>query len=157
MCCYKSRAVRTLYKHSNKFTFPLGLLEQLLFNFKTLQVLSQVFIHPSMPNSKSCGAQKSFFQNSSQRVDFQETESKQSFKHRVCPSHFREAPIKFTQGAFGHCPYSFCTPPRTQTGTLGHFFPGRFERLCQITVLRVYKCHKESWQVLNPLLTMENT
>ena len=28
--------------------------------------------------------------------------------------------------------------PRTQTGTLGHFFLGRFERLCQITVLRVY-------------------
>ena len=48
-------------------------------------------------------------------------------------------------------------PPRTQTGTLGHFFPGRFERLCQITVLRVYKCHKESWQTLNPLLTKENT
>ena len=47
--------------------------------------------------------------------------------------------------------------PRTQTGTLGHFFPGRFERLCQITVLRVYKCHKESWQALNPLLTKENT
>ena len=48
-------------------------------------------------------------------------------------------------------------PPRTQTGTLGHFFPGRFERLCQITVLRVNKCHKESWQALNPLLTKENT
>ena len=28
---------------------------------------------------------------------------------------------------------------------------------CQITVLRVYKCHKESWQALNPLLTKENT
>ena len=69
----------------------------------------------------------------------------------------REAFLKFTQGAFGHCPFSFCTPPRTQTGTLGHFFPGRFEQLCQITVLRVYKCHKESWQALNPLLTKENT
>ena len=57
----------------------------------------------------------------------------------------REAPFKFMSQAFGHCRNKFCTsPPRTQTGTLGHFFPGRFERLCQITVLRVYKCHKES-------------
>ena len=69
----------------------------------------------------------------------------------------REAFLKFMLGAFGHCPFSFCTPPRTQTGTLGHFFPGRFERLYQTTVLRVYKCHKESWQALNPLLTKENT
>ena len=69
----------------------------------------------------------------------------------------REAPLKFTRGAFGHCPFSFWTPPtRTQTGTLGHFFPGWFEQLFQITVLRVYKCHKESWQALNPLLTKEN-
>ena len=29
--------------------------------------------------------------------------------------------------------------------------------LCQITILRVCKCHKESWQALNPLLTKENT
>ena len=37
---------------------------------------------------RSCGAQKSIFQNSLQWVDFQETEWKQGFKHRVCPSHF---------------------------------------------------------------------
>ena len=49
----------TLYKHSNK-----------------CQTVSLV------------GPKNHFFQNSSQRVDFQETESKQSFKHRVCPSHF---------------------------------------------------------------------
>ena len=33
----------------------------------------------------------------------------------------REAPLKFMQQAFGHCPNSFCTAPRTQPGTLGHF------------------------------------
>ena len=47
-------------------------------------------------------------------------------------------------------------PPRTQTGTLGHFFPGRFEQDCQITVLGANNCHKESWQALNPFLTKEN-
>ena len=66
-------------------------------------------------------------------------------QHQITHLHpsttLREAPLKFTQGAFGHCPFSFCIPPpRTQTGTLGHFLPGRFERLCQITALRVYKC-----------------
>ena len=33
----------------------------------------------------------------------------------------REAPTKLLTKAFGHCPNSFCTPPRTQPGTLGHF------------------------------------
>ena len=34
----------------------------------------------------------------------------------------REAPIEFMTQAIGHCPNSVCTPPpRTQTGTLGHF------------------------------------
>ena len=70
----------------------------------------------------------------------------------------REAPLRKGPALFGHCPNSFCPPPpRTQTGTLGHFFPGRFKQLCQITVLRVCNCHKESWQALNPLLTKENT
>ena len=69
----------------------------------------------------------------------------------------REAPLRLASPLFGHCPNSNCPPPpRTQKGTLGHFFSGRFERLCQITVLRVYKCHKESWQALNPLLTKGN-
>ena len=72
---------------------------------------------------------------------------------------YASAPFKLASPLFGHCPNSDCTPlpPRTQTGTLGHFFLVRFEQLCQITVLRVYKCHKESWQALNPLLTKENT
>ena len=64
-------------------------------------------------------------------------------QHRKTP--VREAPPKLAQKAFGHCPNSDYTPPRTQTGTLGHFFPAWFERLCQITILRVCKCHKESW------------
>ena len=34
------------------------------------------------------GPINNFFQNSSQWVDCQETESKQGFKHRVCPLHF---------------------------------------------------------------------
>ena len=70
----------------------------------------------------------------------------------------REAPLKIAPPLFGHCPNSDCPPPpRPQKGTLGHFFPGRFQRLCQITILRVCECHKESWQALNPLLTKENT
>ena len=44
------------------------------------------------------------------------------------------------RGHLGIALLAFALPPRTQTGTLGHFLPGRFERLCQITALRVYKC-----------------
>ena len=36
----------------------------------------------------------------------------------------REAPLRKLQGLFGHCPNSDCTPPFTQTGTLGHFISG---------------------------------
>ena len=36
----------------------------------------------------------------------------------------REAPLQLAPPLFGHCPNSNCTPPRTQTGTLGHFFSG---------------------------------
>ena len=37
----------------------------------------------------------------------------------------REAPLKKTQGLFGHCPNSNCTPPPfTQPGTLGHLISG---------------------------------
>ena len=35
----------------------------------------------------------------------------------------REAPLKFTRGAFGHCPFSFCTPPPALKRALwGTFF-----------------------------------
>ena len=36
----------------------------------------------------------------------------------------REAPFNLSPPLFGHCPNSNYTPPRTQTGTLGHFFSG---------------------------------
>ena len=36
----------------------------------------------------------------------------------------REAPFNKSPPLFGHCPNSNYTPPRTQTGTLGHFFSG---------------------------------
>ena len=36
----------------------------------------------------------------------------------------REAPFNKSPPLFGHCPNSIYTPPRTQTGTLGHFFSG---------------------------------
>ena len=44
---------------------------------------------------------------------------------------------------FGHCPNSDCTPPPALKRALwGTFFPGRFEQICQITVLTVHKCTK---------------
>ena len=36
--------------------------------------------------------------------------------------HVREAPFKKTQKAFGHCPYSFCTPPPHSNGHSGALF-----------------------------------
>ena len=63
----------------------------------------------------------------------------------TCEIVVREAPLRLALFYLGIAQMAIAPPtPRTQTGTLGHFFPGRFERLCQITVLRVYKCHKES-------------
>ena len=75
----------------------------------------------------------------------------------ISPNGVGEAPLRLAFFYLGIAQMAIAPPLRTQTGTLGHFFPGQFERLCQITVLRVYKCHKESWQALNPLLTKENT
>ena len=49
---------------------------------------------------------------------------------------FREAPLKNMQPLFGHCPNSDSTPPLALKRALwGTFFPGRFEQICQITVL----------------------
>ena len=68
-----------------------------------------------------------------------------NFGGQFCPDiadHFvvlvREAPLNLASPLSGHCPNSDCT----QTGTLGHFFPVRFEQICQITVLTVHKCTK---------------
>ena len=41
----------------------------------------------------------------------------------LIPGTIREAPLRKTQGLFGHCPNSDCTP-FTQTGTVGHFISG---------------------------------
>ena len=49
-------------------------------------------------------------------------ELKDTFSHRN--KYVREAPFSLTPPPFGHCPNSIYTPPRTQTGTLGHFFSG---------------------------------
>ena len=43
---------------------------------------------------------------------------------RVVKKTVREAPFNKSPPLFGHCPNSIYTPPRTQTGTLGHFFSG---------------------------------
>ena len=36
--------------------------------------------------------------------------------------HLREAPLKFTRGAFGHCPFSFCTTPPHSNGHSGALY-----------------------------------
>ena len=70
---------------------------------------------------------------------------------------FREAPLKITQCLFGHCPNSDCPPPPALNWALwGTLFSDRFEQLCQITALMVYKCPKVSWQALSPSLTKAN-
>ena len=55
----------------------------------------------------------------------------------------REAPLELAPPLFGHCPNSDYTPPPALKRALwGTFFPGRFEQICQITVLTVHKCTK---------------
>ena len=61
-------------------------------------------------------------------------------QHRKTP--VREAPPKLAQKAFGHCPNSDYTPPALKRALWGTFFLGRFEQICQITVLTVHKCTK---------------
>ena len=47
---------------------------------------------------------------------------------RGCTTHFRVC-LRLSQSPFGHCPNS---------DTLGHFFSGWFEQICQITFLKVH-------------------
>ena len=57
----------------------------------------------------------------------------------------REAPFKMSSPLFGHCPNSDCPPPprpALKRALWGTFFPGRFEQICQITILMVHKCTK---------------
>ena len=56
-------------------------------------------------------------------------------------TNLREAPLKLAAPLFGHCPNSDYThPPALKRALWGTFFPGRFEQICQITVLTVHKC-----------------
>merc|ERR550532_284372 len=72
------------------------------------------------------------------------------------PSEPREAPLRLASPLFGHCPKSDYTPPPALKRALwGTFFPGRFEQICQITVLTVHNC-TASWQALTSSLTQAN-
>ena len=53
-----------------------------------------------------------------------------------CVSVLREDPFRLTPPTFGHCPNSDWTPPRTQPGTLGHFFSGHFLPFCRVVCFR---------------------
>ena len=102
--------------------------------------------------------QRSFFKRLWLLIHLWQTENMRKMYNSIIFRSLREAPLKLASPLFGHCPNSNWTPlPALKRALWGTFFPGRFERLCQITVLRVCKCHKESWQALNPLLTKENT
>ena len=48
-----------------------------------------------------------------------------SFLPHIPPkAELREAFLKFTRGAFGHCPFSFCTPPPALKRHSGALFSG---------------------------------
>ena len=61
----------------------------------------------------------------------------------------REAPLKKTQGLFGHCPNSDCTPSlkRALWGTL---FPDRLEQIPFELQFSLHRCPKPSWQGFRP-------
>ena len=63
--------------------------------------------------------------------------------------YIREAPTKIMTPIFGHCPSAF--------GHSGPLFSGRYEQICQITVLTVHKCCKASLQALTPSLKVPQT
>ena len=70
----------------------------------------------------------------------------------------REAPFNKVPPLFGHCPNSNYTPPRTQTGTLGHFYQAWFYHffyhfllfLPFFTIFSLNKCPKPSGQGFRP-------
>ena len=55
-----------------------------------------------------------------------------------------EAPLKKTQGLFGHCPNSDCTPPLPFTQT------DRLEQIPFELQFSLHKCPKPSWQGFRP-------
>ena len=69
----------------------------------------------------------------------------------------REAPFNLSPPLCGHCPNSNYTPPRTQTGTLGHFFQAQFYHFSPFlplftlfTIFSLNKCPKPSGQGFRP-------
>ena len=62
----------------------------------------------------------------------------------------REAPFNLSPPICGHCPNSNYTPPRTQTGTLGHFLSGAIYHFYHFSYhflpFSLNKCHKPSGQ-----------
>ena len=58
-----------------------------------------------------------------------------------------EDPFRWTPPTFGHCPNSDWTPPRTQPGTLGHFFSGHFYHSAGLYASEDGKCPKPSASV----------
>ena len=75
-------------------------------------------------------------------LDKDKDKGKEEIKDKEIPG-LREAPLRLASPLFGHCPNSDYTPPPALKRALwGTFFPGRFEQICQITVLTVHKCTK---------------
>ena len=64
----------------------------------------------------------------------------------------REAPLKFMSWAFGHCPFSFCTPPPHSNGHSGALFSGPI----WATLSNHHKCPKLSWQGFRPPQSQAN-
>ena len=63
----------------------------------------------------------------------------------------REDPFRWTPPTFGHCPNSdWAPPPRTQPGTLGHFFSGHFYHSAGLHASEDFKCPKPSGQAFRP-------
>ena len=62
----------------------------------------------------------------------------------------REDPNSLTPPPFGHCPNSDWTPPRTQPGTLGHFFRAIFYHSAGLYASENGKCPKPSGQAFRP-------
>ena len=57
-------------------------------------------------------------------IQYYDFKKKPESYNKFIESTLREAPTKMSPLLFGHCPNCDCTPPRTQTGTLGHFIFG---------------------------------
>ena len=71
---------------------------------------------------------------------------------------FREAPFSLSPPLFGHCLNSNYTPPRTQTGTLGHFFQALFSHFKGLYAFgngNTLKPHFHVWKLKFPRLKVK--